>query len=337
MASSPPADAVSVLLAETKQKSLAPPSAPLAAGVAASGKGKTKRKRQRLPLKKLDNQESNQEKDEDEDDEEEEDIAATTTTPGAEGVKGSKASARAPRRSAAKAAMEFEMKLLKKDMEFTQHQLQTRDAQVARLEKEVAELKKQLQDERNENKRFLLQAHGQESTKNADAMYHLAKSHHSAMNTIQTSQQTQAQVLASAFGQSILRLKDKGNRMKELMPPLPDLKQPNSRQIYHEQVAAYLKKKVTKLDEGQELLKKIDAAIVDTQQTIEDERKRISPDLSTQQLSDLQHTLEEEQTRISALKYERDMLALGLAKHQSDLNKGNQSAPVDNGSAHPKK
>lgn len=221
---------------------------------------------------------------------------------------------RAPRSSAVKVIFEAEKKLLQTEIDYLKKQLEARDRDILKLEKQLAE-------ERAETKRLYQQVDGYKTSLTSDLTYHMAKSHHSAMQTLHASQQTNAQI-ASALGQSILRLKDKGNRLKELMPPLPDLKLPNARQIYHEQVANFLNRTVTRLDEGEALLKKIDSAIAESQQSIDEERKRISPSLSQQELADLQHTINEEQTRITALKYERDMLATGLA------NKQNTSKPT---------
>lgn len=222
---------------------------------------------------------------------------------------------RAPRGSAVKLKLETDIALLKKDLDHLKVQLEARDKLVAKLEDEVKKLEKQLIDERSESKRFYHQVDGHKTNLMADLTYHMAKSHHSAMQTIQTSQQTNAQVLASALGQTILRIKDKGNKLKALMPPLPDLTQPNAKQIFHDQVASFLNQKVTKLEEGQALLAQIDAAIADSQLTIDDERKRISPTLSKQELADLQKTLGEEEIRISALKYQRGMLFEGLNRN----------------------
>lgn len=219
--------------------------------------------------------------------------------------------ARGPRTSSFKT----QAQLQQKDIEFLNRQLEMRDKQIARMEEDMRKLEKLLAEERSETKRYYQQIDGQKSAMMSDLTYHMAKSHHSAMQTIQTAQQTNAQVIASAFGQTMLRIKDKQNRMLSLMPPLPDLSQPNAKQLYHDRVKDLLTSKVKRMEDGKQLLQEIDSALIDCQQTIDDEMKRKSPDLSTQQAADLQNTIMEAKTRFEALKYERDMLANGLAKH----------------------
>jgi hypothetical protein len=203
-----------------------------------------------------------------------------------------------------------------KELAIARRELQLKDDIIARLEKSVAKLERELAEERAEAKRFVHQVDGQKVSMMADLTYHMAKSHHSAMQTLQQSQQISAHVIGRSLGESLKRVTGMGDRVKALMPPMPHLAAPNAKALYHNEIAAFLQQRVHDSAAGKALLHQIDTAIAETQQTVADERKRIGPSTTTDELKDLHGALEELQLRLSALGYQRDMLATGLAEHE---------------------
>jgi hypothetical protein len=231
---------------------------------------------------------------------------------------------RAPRNAALKALELDKQRLeranieLEKELAIQKVRLEEALARVTERDRDVAKLEKTLLDERSESKRFY-QAVDSRTNHLVDGMtHHLAKSHQSAMQTLQSSQQLNAQVISSTFGQSLNRLREKGARVRMLMPPMPAdaMIKPEAKEQFHRQVAEYLTKRVPNLADGRVLEADIDKAIVDCQSTIEEERRRLKTTLSTLELKELHATLVEQETHLEGLKFERSMLAVGLANFE---------------------
>jgi hypothetical protein len=190
----------------------------------------------------------------------------------------------------------------------------------AKLEAINERLLKELSDARAQSHRHQQEENVHKANLMADMTVHIAQSHKSAMQTIQNSQQSSAIVLASAIQQSIGRLRDHGSRLKELLPPapLPDARLPaeHRTRALHEQVSAFLNRTVTGADSGKTLLAKIEAAIIEGNRTLEEERRKreASASWTEQERADFARTLAEEEGRLAALVYQRNMLAEGLLR-----------------------
>jgi hypothetical protein len=95
-----------------------------------------------------------------------------------------------------------------------------------------------------------------------------------------------------------------------------DIARPEVKLQFDRQVAAYLTQRVPNLAEGKTLMAEIDKAVTDCQAVIEEERRRLSTSLTTDELKELHATLEEQEKQLKGLRFERAMLADGLAKFE---------------------
>lgn len=213
-------------------------------------------------------------------------------------------------------ASDWQQKIQQKEMDLQQitKELIHERSRVEKLEQQVSKLEHLLEKERADNLRFRDKVHDEKEKLVEGYTFHMAKAHHSAMQTIQTSQHT----IASALGNSITRLKHKGEEMAKLMPPLPDMKKPESGRLYHDQVSAFLRQSVTNMAEGETLLKTLDSVIADSHQAVEEERKR-SGTLKPEESSELEKTIGEQQQRLDALRYQRGLLFSGLEVEKQKL------------------
>lgn len=188
-------------------------------------------------------------------------------------------------------------------------------ARLAERDKEVAKLEKLLQEERAESKRFFHMVDSRNNNIVEGVTSHMAKSHQTAMQTLQSTQQISAQVIQSTLGQGLVRLREKGAKVKLLMPPMPsDMTKPESKQQFHRQVAQHLTQRVPNMAQGTALQAEIDKAIADCQTVLEEERRRLTTTLTTAEIKELHATLEEQENHLEGLRFERSMLAEGLAK-----------------------
>lgn len=243
-----------------------------------------------------------------------------------------------PRVLRGRAQWDRERLLLEKEMAILQVRLEQAQARVADRDREVAKLEKLLQDERAESKRFY-QTVDTRTNSLVDGMTHvMAKSHQTAMQTLQSSQQMNAQMVQSALGQSITRLRDAGTNMRMLMPPttvVEDLSKtgPEGKRQFHEKVAKWLTSNVPNVERGRALQLKLEQAINAAEKVVAEERAKLKDGSSQRdgaELSQLAASIEEQERQVDALRFERNMLVAGLADFERRAKQSNPMGQQSN-------
>jgi hypothetical protein len=178
------------------------------------------------------------------------------------------------------------------------------------LKLRASALEKQVQNERTKYENHLLLTEKRSQSFVEGATQVMAKSHESAMRTLQVSQR----IIASSLGASLSKLRSSNSSIKMLLPPtLTEMKSIPDKALYHTQVAKYLNSVVKDFPTGTTLLEKIDKAIKEAEAThLEELEKMKSETLSKEEGVELKLNSEELQGQLEGLKYQRLMLFKGL-------------------------
>lgn len=171
-------------------------------------------------------------------------------------------------------------------------------------------LEKQVQNERTKYENHLLLTEKRSQSFVEGATQAMAKSHDSAMRTLQVSQR----IIASSLGASLSKLRSSNSSIKMLLPPtITEMKTIPDRALYHSQVAKYLNSVVKDYPTGVLLLEKIDKAIKEAEFTNSEELEKMKNEtLSKEECAELKLNSEELQSQLKGLKYQRLMLFKGL-------------------------